>query len=975
VTGTVGLSATASDNDAIAGVTFFVDGDPVGSEDTTAPYSVDWHAAGATPGTRTLTAVARDLSGNTKTSAAVTVTVPEPPPGAPPVAAYSFDDGGGTVLGDATGNGNQGTVMGGSSWSAGKYGGALTFNGTNGFVNLPGLGTFYKGAFTLEAWVRRDSSDTDAGILGTWNVAQAGGPMMWVDYASGRTIQTLGSGSSNYLDSGFAAPVGAWQHLASTYDGTVAKFYIDGNLVASRTYDGNVGDSNSWRIGAYGGTAGDFFDGAIDEVRVYDRALTAAQVTSDMNTAVSTRPTVLSVTPKTGATNQDAAPAITASFNQAMNAATITTGTFTLKDAGNNPVAATVAYDAAKGTATLKPNAALTYGATYTATVKGGAAGAKSPGGGTLAADKTWTFTVTTRPPILFVDSDAKPFSGYLAEVLKTEGVSSYTTIDLSLLSSTVLTGFDQVVLGETPLTGAQVTMLTNWVNAGGRLLAMRPDKQLAPLLGLTDLSSTVSDAYLKADASAGVVTDTIQFHGTADRYALNGATAAATLYSTSTVATTSPAVTVRTVGSGMASAFTFDLAKSVVYSRQGNPAWAGQNRDGIGPVRPNDMFYGAMTGDIRADWVDINKVAIPQADELQRLLVNVLNYQAIGKTPIPRFWYLPRSLKAAVVMTGDDHAIGGTAGRFDQYVAASPAGCSVANWECVRGTSYLYPGSQLTSAQAGTYEDQGFEVALHYSPAGANNLNCANWSPSTLPVSYDNQLYAFLKNYPEATGFATERNHCVSWSDWATFPKLEATRGVRLDVNYYYYPGSWMGTKPGFMTGSGMPMRFADLDGTTIDVYQANTVITDESGQAEPTTINALLDNALGANGYYGAFVMNIHTDNAVSAESNAIVSAAQTRNVPVISARQLLDWTKGREQSSITGFTWSGGNLSFDVKTASGSTGLTAMVPMTSGSGTLTSLKIGATNVPYTTRTIKGVQYAFFTASDARYTAKYGA
>ena len=44
--------------------------------------------------------------------------------------------------------------------------------------------------------------------------------------------------------------------------------------------------------------------------------------------------------------------------------------------------------------------------------------------------------------------------------------------------------------------------------------------------------------------------------------------------------------------------------------------------------------------------------------------------------------------------MTGDDHAFGGTAGRFDQFKAASPAGCSVVHWECVRGTSYIYPSS-----------------------------------------------------------------------------------------------------------------------------------------------------------------------------------------------------------------------------------------------------------------------------------------
>ena len=58
----------------------------------------------------------------------------------------------------------------------------------------------------------------------------------------------------------------------------------------------------------------------------------------------------------------------------------------------------------------------------------------------------------------------------------------------------------------------------------------------------------------------------------------------------------------------------------------------------------------------------------------------------ARDRKPIPRFWYLPRGEKAVVVMTGDDHAQGGTAGRFNQYISLSPAGCSVANWECIRG-------------------------------------------------------------------------------------------------------------------------------------------------------------------------------------------------------------------------------------------------------------------------------------------------
>ena len=73
----------------------------------------------------------------------------------------------------------------------------------------------------------------------------------------------------------------------------------------------------------------------------------------------------------------------------------------------------------------------------------------------------------------------------------------------------------------------------------------------------------------------AGIVGQTMQFHGTADAYTLAGATALATLYGDATTATAYPAVTLASVGGngGQAAAFTYDLARSVVYTRQGNPA------------------------------------------------------------------------------------------------------------------------------------------------------------------------------------------------------------------------------------------------------------------------------------------------------------------------------------------------------------------------------------------------------------------
>ena len=292
-----------------------------------------------------------------------------------------------------------------------------------------------------------------------------------------------------------------------------------------------------------------------------------------------------------------------------------------------------------------------------------------------------------TNTPVLVVTTDSNQFSKYYSEILKAEGLNAFQTADIGTINAAALANYDTVLLGEVSLTPTQVTTFTNWVNAGGNLIAMKPDKQLAGLLGLTDASSTLADKYLLVNTAsnpgAGIVNQTIQFHSSADLYSLNGATSIATLYSDATTATSNPAVTTKTVGTngGRASAFTYDLAKSVVYTHQGNPAWAGQERDGHTDVkRPDDLFF--------PDYIDLNKVQIPQADEQQRLLANMITQFSLEKKPLPRFWYLPNGKKAAIVYTLDDHATAsGIKDVFNKFIANSPANCSVTDWECMRGT------------------------------------------------------------------------------------------------------------------------------------------------------------------------------------------------------------------------------------------------------------------------------------------------
>ncbi len=576
--------------------------------------------------------------------------------------------------------------------------------------------------------------------------------------------------------------------------------------------------------------------------------------------------------------------------------------------------------------------------------------------------------------PILIVTTSANPFSTYYTEILRNEGLNAFSTRDVTSVSSQGLRDYDLVILTEMRLTPTQVEMFSQWVTEGGKLIAMRPDQQLANLLGLSDAAGILPEgSYLKVDhstlAGSGIVNQTMQFHGAADRYILNGAVSLATLYTDPTTATANPAVTLHQVGKGQASAFTYDLARSVVYTRQGNPAWATQERDGFAPIRANDLFFGHASHDQQADWVDLNKVAIPQADEQQRLFANLILIMNLDQRPLPRFWYFPQGAKAVVLMTGDDHANGGTTGRFDQFKQQSPANCSVENWECIRGTSYLYPDTPMTDQQAKAYDQEGFEIDLHL------NTNCENYTPGLLQFFYTDQLRQFRAKYPSLPPSSTQRQHCLVWSDWSTTPEVELSHGIRLDTTYYYWPPSWILNRPGLFTGSGMPMRFAKLDGTMIDVYQAVTQMTDESGQAYPYHIDTLLDRALGSEGYYGVFTVNAHTDLAHSSVADAVVKSAQAHGVPIVSARQILTWLDGRNKSAFKGLTWNGQTLQFTIAPAKSAIGLQAMLPVQSASGQLNRITHKGRPVTYTKEVSKGIEYARFAANPGAYSATYTA
>jgi hypothetical protein len=121
----------------------------------------------------------------------------------------------------------------------------------------------------------------------------------------------------------------------------------------------------------------------------------ASDVVWSFTTADTTRPTVTSVTPAGGATGVSLTAAVKATFSEPINAATLTTSTFVLRNPANAVVAAAVSYNAATRVGTLVPSALLAVSTTYTATITGGNAGVRDAAGNELAADVVRSFTTT----------------------------------------------------------------------------------------------------------------------------------------------------------------------------------------------------------------------------------------------------------------------------------------------------------------------------------------------------------------------------------------------------------------------------------------------------------------------------------------------------------------------------------------------------------------------------------------------------
>ncbi len=206
------------------------------------------------------------------------------------IGMWTFDEGTGTVANDASGQANAGTLTnfsfsGSSNWvSLGRVGGALSFDGTNDYVRMA-VAPFNPSQITFGGWfnIPNISASQKALISKT----EGSGYSLYLNHGSfPNQVSGWVRVGAAYYNPKFASSLltaNSWQFVYVTYDGSAAKIYLNGELEDTISASGSITTSNEpLTIGAEPGGGGTSFsaylNGAIDDVRIYNRALSDTEI-------------------------------------------------------------------------------------------------------------------------------------------------------------------------------------------------------------------------------------------------------------------------------------------------------------------------------------------------------------------------------------------------------------------------------------------------------------------------------------------------------------------------------------------------------------------------------------------------------------------------------------------------------------------------------------------------------------------------
>ncbi|MCY4437002.1 MAG: hypothetical protein OXE05_06670 [Chloroflexi bacterium] len=418
----------------------------------------------------------------------------------------------------------------------------------------------------------------------------------------------------------------------------------------------------------------------------------------------------------------------------------------------------------------------------------------------------------TLLPPLCCYDPDVAPFGRYELEMLYAEGLTGAeerNVRETPLEASAVKDRLAVIVAPCGEDTGAEAAALEA-LRQGTPVVFLRPSEQTAVELGIANKQRrTANEAYIAPERDHplwfAALGDFLQFHGTADMYGEYGGRERVLAWIAGRDwALPYPAIVTGAYGAGRFAVFTYDLATSTVLFHQGRreQASTGPNpdADGDGLYSPSDLFIG---------YRDRTLLDLPQADLQQQLLVRILEWASAPQAPLARLWYYPDAAPAIVLVNGDSDGM--TRPQMEWYTNMVEAHGG-------EYTVYLMEEHlrHLTPEMERDYRQRGHSAGPHI------------WHSLKPTVEQmRTRIHEEVALFEERYGYPpkTTRHHCVIWPGWVETAKALADAGFRMDTNYR--AGDHQ--QYGYLTGSGLPMRFIDEDGEFIEIYEQETLFCDD--------------------------------------------------------------------------------------------------------------------------------------------------
>jgi len=396
-------------------------------------------------------------------------------------------------------------------------------------------------------------------------------------------------------------------------------------------------------------------------------------------------------------------------------------------------------------------------------------------------------------------------YGPFLPEILVSEGLTGFETIDLDQDAMPVSGSGDMVILTRCFLRDAEISALKNAVNAGTRLVCIQPSARLAAAFGWATAKHVLHPGWIKVRAGYPGNGLPLPTHVPVAAYKPEGDagwTTVADAVGNDWNETGTPAAAVRRHGDGRIAFLFYDLPEAVARIRFGNPGLVSYQTTGVwGWPHAGDLFIGQ---------VDERVKHLPTADLHGQFLAKILT--DIAPYPLPRVWYYPEaSHRSAAIFQSDDDS--STQAQFKEL-----SDCLAAHG--ASGTFYLMRDTKLTEAIVADMRSKGHTFAPHVN---------AHWCKDEWYFDFARQLHEETAEFKQRFGKCSQsiQCHCAPWQGYQSWVPEFMKNGYRLLFAYLSLPlSNWQN----YMCGSGRAMRFFDTSGVLHNCWQQPVSIYDDT-------------------------------------------------------------------------------------------------------------------------------------------------